>query len=65
MKGAFYFDIGASINVAKMWQFYAKVDNLFNRNPSPAPFTNTGIDINPQLYDVLGRMYRVGLRYNF
>jgi iron complex outermembrane receptor protein len=65
MKGAFYFDIGASYNVTKLWQFYVKVDNLFNRNPTPSPQTNTGVDINPQLYDVLGRMYRVGLRYNF
>ncbi len=65
MKGAFYFDLGASYNVTKMWQFYMKVDNLFNRSPTASPQTNTGVDINPQLYDVLGRMYRVGLRYNF
>ena len=65
MKGAFYFDVGGSYNVTKLWQIYAKVDNLFNKSPAPSPFTNTGIDVNPQLYDVLGRMYRVGLRYNF
>ena len=65
MKGAFYFDLGASYNITKMWQMYAKVDNLLNRDPTGSPQTNTGVDINPQLYDVLGRMYRVGVRYNF
>jgi outer membrane receptor protein involved in Fe transport len=65
MKGAFYFDLGASYNITKMWQMYVKVDNLFNRDPTGSPQTNTGVDINPQLYDVLGRMYRVGVRYNF
>jgi len=65
MKGAFYFDLGASYNITKMWQMYVKVDNLFNRDPTASPQTNTGVDINPQLYDVLGRMYRVGVRYNF
>ena len=65
MKGAIYFDIGASYNITKMWQMYVKVDNLLNRDPTASPQTNTGVDINPQLYDVLGRMYRVGVRYNF
>ncbi|NIJ35185.1 outer membrane receptor protein involved in Fe transport [Sphingomonas oligoaromativorans] len=65
MKGAFYFDVGGSYNVTKLWQVYFKVDNLFNRDPTPSPQTNTGVDINPQLYDVLGRMFRVGVRYNF
>ena len=65
MKGALYFDLGASYNITKLFQIYAKVDNLLNHNPAPSPFTNTGIDVNPQLYDVLGRMFRVGIRYNF
>ena len=44
---------------------FVKVDNVFDRDPVAAPQTNTGIDINPLLYDTLGRVYRAGLRYNF
>jgi iron complex outermembrane recepter protein len=65
MPGAFYFDIGASYNVTKNITAYMKVDNLFNHDPTGSPQTNTGIDVNPQLYDVIGRMYRVGFRANF
>jgi hypothetical protein len=42
-----------------------KVDNLFNHDPAASPQTNTGIDVNPLLYDVLGRMYRIGVRASF
>ena len=42
-----------------------KVDNLLNRDPTPSPQTNTGLDANPALYDLLGRFYHVGLRYSF
>ena len=65
MAGAFYFDIGGSVNLANKLTAYFKVDNLFDRDPEPSPQTNTGIDLNPALYDTLGRFYRVGLRYNF
>jgi iron complex outermembrane receptor protein len=65
MPGAFYFDVGGSVNIAKKMTAYFKVDNLFNRSPAPSPQTNTGVDINPALYDVIGRMFRVGVRYNF
>jgi outer membrane receptor protein involved in Fe transport len=44
---------------------FFKVDNLFNRDPAPSPQTNTGIDVNPALYDVIGRTFRLGVRYNF
>jgi outer membrane receptor protein involved in Fe transport len=65
MKGAFYFDIGGTYNFGKKLSAYFKVDNLFNRDPTPSPQTNTGVDINPALYDIIGRMYRVGVRFNF
>ena len=65
MAGAFYFDVGGSYNLTKKLTAYFKVDNLFDRDPTPSPQTNTGVDINPSLYDVLGRFYRVGIRYNF
>ncbi|MBB4086869.1 TonB-dependent Receptor Plug Domain [Sphingomonas carotinifaciens] len=65
MKGAFYFDVGGSYTLTKALNAYFKVDNLFNRDPTPSPQTNTGVDINPALYDIIGRVYRVGVRFNF
>jgi len=65
MPGAFYVDLSGSYNFTEEVQAYFKIDNLLNRDPEPAPRTDTGIDINPALYDVVGRMYRVGVRFNF
>lgn len=65
MKGAFYVDVGGSYNVTSNIKAYFKVDNLFDHDPEPAPQTNTGLDVNPALYDTLGRIYRVGVRFNF
>ena len=42
-----------------------KVDNLINKSPVPAPQTSVFYGANPYLYDVLGRMYRVGVRMSF
>ena len=38
---------------------------LLNRDPTPSPQTNTGLDANPARYDLLGRFYHVGVRYAF
>lgn len=65
MPGALYFDVSGSYDIRKGIEAYFKIDNLFNKDPEPSPQTNTGVDINPALYDVLGRMYRVGIRFNF
>lgn len=65
MKGAFYVDIGATFKIGDNLSVYGKVDNLFDKDPVPAPQTNTGLDINPALYDTLGRIYRAGVRFNF
>ncbi len=64
MAGAFYVDFGARYHVTDRLSAFVKVDNVFDRDPVAAPQTNTGIDINPLLYDTLGRVYRAGLRYN-
>ncbi len=65
MKGATYVDISGSYKFGQGLQAYFKVDNLLNRDPTPSPQTNTGLDANPALYDLLGRFYHVGLRYSF
>ncbi|WP_242123694.1 TonB-dependent receptor [Sphingobium sp. Sx8-8] len=65
MKGAFYVDIGATFKFGDNVSIYGKVDNLFDKDPVAAPQTNTGLDVNPALYDTLGRIYRAGVRFNF
>lgn len=65
MPGAFYVDVGGSYKVTRGLEGYFKVDNLFNVDPAPAPQTNTGLDVNPALYDTIGRTYRVGVRLTF
>ncbi len=65
MKGAFYVDIGATYKFSNKLTGYAKIDNVANVDPVDAPQSGPGFGINPALYDVLGRQYRAGLRYNF
>lgn len=64
MAGALYVDVGGSYNVTDTVTAYFKIDNLFDRDPTPSPQTNTGLDINPALYDIIGRTYRLGVRFN-
>jgi iron complex outermembrane recepter protein len=60
LKGAFYVDIGATVNVLETVTVYGKVDNLFDRDPEPSPIFN-----NPALYDQVGRTFRLGARFRF
>ncbi|HEX3756483.1 MAG TPA: TonB-dependent receptor, partial [Rhizomicrobium sp.] len=55
-----YLDIGGTYNWSDKTQLYFHIDNIANQNPP-----NTGSnEANNTLYDVLGRMYRVGIRFN-
>ena len=66
MKGAFYLDVGGSYNIGTRSMVYFKVDNVTNASPAPNPNTiPNNFGANPALYDTIGRMYRVGFRYNF
>ena len=65
MKGAFYVDLGGSWKINEKAVAYFKIDNIGNVDPAAAPQTNPSYGINPALYDVLGRVYRAGLRYTF
>lgn len=62
MAGAFYLDFGASYKVNGEIQIYTKVDNLLNKDPVPSPGGVNGT--NSTLYDVVGRMFHVGVRYS-
>ncbi|MBO9544833.1 MAG: TonB-dependent receptor [Caulobacter sp.] len=65
MKGATYIDIGGSYEVTNNATAYFKVDNLFDKDPAASPTTNVSPGVNPFLYDVIGRMYRAGVRLRF
>lgn len=65
MKGEFYLDLGASFKLTDNAVLYGKIDNVADNDPTPSPQTNTGLDVNPALYDTLGRTYRAGIRFNF
>ncbi|MET0268472.1 MAG: TonB-dependent receptor, partial [Duganella sp.] len=65
MKGAFYVDLGGSYKFSPQLTGFFKIDNIGDVAPAAAPQANLSFGINPALYDVLGRVYRAGLRYNF
>jgi len=65
MRGATYVDLGGTYSVTGNLTAYFKIDNLLNKSPEPAPQSTVYYGVNPYLYDVLGRMYRVGVRMEF
>lgn len=65
MKGAFYWDLAGNYKINKNITAYFKIDNVTDVAPPNAPGTNTGYGVNPSLFDVLGRQYRVGARMTF
>ncbi|WP_035038241.1 TonB-dependent receptor domain-containing protein [Caulobacter sp. AP07] len=65
MKGTTYVDAGGTYDVNENTTAYFKVDNLFDKDPVAAPTTNVSPGVNPYLYDVIGRMYRLGVRLRF
>jgi outer membrane receptor protein involved in Fe transport len=57
IPGAVYLDLGGSYDITKRATAYFKIDNVTN-NLAP-PFGS------PELYDTIGRMYRIGFRVNY
>jgi outer membrane receptor protein involved in Fe transport len=55
-----YLDVGANWNVSDKTQLYTQIDNITNIRP---PDTG-GQNANNTLYDVIGRMFRVGVRFS-
>jgi len=54
-----YLDVGANWNVSDKTQIYGKIDNIANTRPPDVGQQNA----NNTLYDVVGRMFRVGVRF--
>jgi len=67
IAGATYVDIGATFKIAPKIELYGKIDNLFNVNPPLVPYYGINPYLvrstNNALYDLLGRFYRFGIRF--
>lgn len=67
IAGAFYLDTGLSYKITGAATVFLTVENLLNRNPPQvAPTQNVGNapkGINQTLYDVIGREFRAGVRF--
>jgi outer membrane receptor protein involved in Fe transport len=61
VSSMFYLDVGFNWNYSPKTQFYTKIDNVANTRPPDIG----GQDNNQVLYDVIGRMFRFGFRYNY
>jgi outer membrane receptor protein involved in Fe transport len=61
VSSMFYLDLGLHWNATPKTQFYTKIDNLTNIRPPDIGSQ----DNNQVLYDVIGRMFRFGFRYNY
>ena len=64
-----YLDLRGSYKWNDNLQFYAAVDNVMDTPPpniASYSVSNNGLStVNPSIYDVLGRMYHAGFRFNY
>jgi outer membrane receptor protein involved in Fe transport len=65
-----YVDIFASYNLTENVTFTAGIDNLFDEEPpvvgnQAGDTSSNGGNTFPSNYDVLGTMYKVGVKLNF
>jgi iron complex outermembrane recepter protein len=73
LPGAFYLDASLSYQFDwqdVLWDAFLSVQNLTNEDPAIVPSGPAGLAFatpptNPTLYDVLGTVYRVGVRLEF
>jgi iron complex outermembrane receptor protein len=71
MKGPFYVDAAIDYKVTENVNMFFSVQNLTNVDPSPymsIQFSGISFDIPPvnlTLYDLVGRMFRAGVRFKF
>jgi outer membrane receptor protein involved in Fe transport len=67
LPGAIYFDTNITVKLPLHAEAYLAVDNIFNKDPAQVAYgpglAVAPISVNPVLYDVLGRTFRLGLRF--
>ena len=67
LPGAIYLDTNITIKLPHNVESFLAVDNILDRDPAQVAFgTSIGgapLSVNPLLYDVLGRTFRVGVRF--
>jgi len=67
LPGAIYFDTNVTFKLPKNIDLFVAVDNIANKDPASMAFGPSigaaPLSYNPLLYDVLGRTFRVGLRF--
>ena len=61
-----YFDLDASVKVAGGFEFYGKINNVFNVYPplAPAPILSSPYNNSP-FHDTIGRYFKAGVRFQF
>jgi outer membrane receptor protein involved in Fe transport len=68
IPGATYVDLSASHRFhflgLKTFELFGKVENLLDKDPAVVASSGiSGLQTNPTLYDVVGRSYRLGIRF--
>jgi outer membrane receptor protein involved in Fe transport len=69
VDGALYFDLSLNYRFTDNFEGFLVVNNIANADPAPFP-NSTGIGseqwgVSQQFYDVLGRTFRAGVRFQF
>lgn len=67
LPSALYFDTNVTLKLPNAVEAFLVVDNILNKDPAQMAFgTSIGaapLSVNPLLYDVLGRTFRLGFRF--
>jgi iron complex outermembrane recepter protein len=67
INGAIYFDANVNYKLSSQTEVFLAIDNIANKAPVQMGYgTNVGgaaLSANPTLYDVIGRAFRVGVRF--
>lgn len=67
LPGAIYFDTNVTVSLSDQVDGFLSVDNMLNKDPAQmayGPGIGTApLSVNPVLYDVLGRSFRLGFRF--
>jgi iron complex outermembrane recepter protein len=67
LPGALYFDASFNYNLSDRSNVFLTADNILNKDPAQVAYgTSVGgapLSVNAALYDVLGRTFRIGVRF--